>query len=705
MAGFAVPRKSLLIFRCLRIIIKQSIMRSMGKTASVGNSKYTLIKRLCLKSFYILNKILHFLRNRKLVEHCSSEQAKVLYPLQNNALKKELQEGLDVMNVKVGKSLGLLFIFIFALSAINMVHAFGVTATIPVGKAPSSGAYDSAKGEIFVTNAQDGTVSVISDGTNSVVDTITVGSYPYGSAYDSSKGEIFVVDALSDNVSVISDSSNTVIATIPVGSYPNLCVYDSAKGEIFVTNTDDNNVSVISDSTNAVVTTIPVGTAPFGIAYDSAKGEIFVSNDDSQSISVISDSNNAVIATVPVPSCQFVTYDSARGEVFVSDFESNSVSIISDSTNAVVATVGNLGDGQIEGSAYDSGKSEIFVALHQSDRVAVISDSTNKVVADITVGTLPWGVIYDSGTSALYVTNGNGADVSVLSDASSTSATSSPSSSGGFDWLVIVVIVIIILLILIFLVWYMRQRKLVVKVQDSQTMSPVPGANVSASGPETLSGATESNGQVVFSNPKKGDYTISASATGYITSMPSSVSVKNKTTFVVKLDSNMPKTQAGAFSNTNPGMSKGNDNASDSTSKASSSVSNHVAPELNNQTQQAQMQANQNKEQESVPVSTAQTPQNMSSSTGQQRSSGQQGVKAERFRQLVRIFLAKGATSPEKALTAEQLGLPQRFEEYMENRKGQTKIFVESNGKYYLDQKALSELRQQRANRESANIQ
>jgi hypothetical protein len=167
----------------------------------------------------------------------------------------------------------------------------------------------------------------------------------------------------------------------------------------------------------------------------------------------------------------------------------------------------------------------------------------------------------------------------------------------------------------------------------------------------------------------------------------------------------MPKTQAGVFSNTNPGMSKGNDNASDSTSKASSSVSNHVAPELNNQTQQAQMQANQNKEQESVPVSTAQTPQNMSSSTGQQRSSGQQGVKAERFRQLVRIFLAKGATSPEKALTAEQLGLPQRFEEYMENRKGQTKIFVESNGKYYLDQKALSELRQQRANRESANIQ
>ena len=83
------------------------------------------------------------------------------------------------MTVKVLKLFVLLFIAIFVLSTINMVNALGVTATIPVGKAPANLAYNSAKGEIFVSNGQDNTVSVISDTTNTVIATIPVGCYPY----------------------------------------------------------------------------------------------------------------------------------------------------------------------------------------------------------------------------------------------------------------------------------------------------------------------------------------------------------------------------------------------------------------------------------------------------------------------------------------------------------------------------------------------
>jgi hypothetical protein len=78
-----------------------------------------------------------------------------------------------------------------------------------------------------------------------------------------------------------------------------------------------------------------------------------------------------------------------------------------------------------------------------------------------------------------------------------------------------------------------------------------------------------------------------------------------------------------------------------------------------------------------------------------------QSERAERFRRLVSVFQQKGATSPEKAMTAQELGLPPRFEEYMDNRSGQTRIFVEMNGKYYLDQKALEEMRQRMASRRS----
>jgi len=57
------------------------------------------------------------------------------------------------------------------------------------------------------------------------------------------------------------------------------------------------------------------------------------------------------------------------------------------------------------------------------------------------------------------------------------------------------------------------------------------------------------------------------------------------------------------------------------------------------------------------------------------------------------MFRQKGAISPEKAMTAEELGLPQEFKERMQRRLGQTGIFVEVNGKYYLDEKRLEEVR------------
>ena len=99
------------------------------------------------------------------------------------------------MKVKVWKLLGLILIAIFALSTAHSVNGLGVTATIPVG----------------------------TPGTNA--------PYDYGAAYDSGKGEVFVTNEGSDTVSVISDSTNTVVATVPMRYAPYAIAYDSGKGE------------------------------------------------------------------------------------------------------------------------------------------------------------------------------------------------------------------------------------------------------------------------------------------------------------------------------------------------------------------------------------------------------------------------------------------------------------------------------------------
>lgn len=74
----------------------------------------------------------------------------------------------------------------------------------------------------------------------------------------------------------------------------------------------------------------------------------------------------------------------------------------------------------------------------------------------------------------------------------------------------------------------------------------------------------------------------------------------------------------------------------------------------------------------------------------------------QRLMEIIEKFRQKGATSPEKALTIQELGLPPRFEQAMHRRLGQSGIFVEVNGKYYLNEERLKQIQEQRAKEGSA---
>ncbi len=78
-------------------------------------------------------------------------------------------------------------------------------------------------------------------------------------------------------------------------------------------------------------------------------------------------------------------------------------------------------------------------------------------------------------------------------------------------------------------------------------------------------------------------------------------------------------------------------------------------------------------------------------------SSDREGMR-RRLQQIVEMFRQKGATSPEKAMNLQELGLPPRFEQAMHRRLGQTGIFIEVNGKYYLNEQQLKQIQEQRAN-------
>jgi len=120
----------------------------------------------------------------------------------------------------------------------------------------------------YVTNAGEGSVSVIDIATNTVLTTVTVGVSPEQVAVSPNGHVAYVTDPGSDTVWVIATASNTVVATValPVGSGP-AGVAITLNGLLaYVANFGSNTVSVIDTATNTVTATISVGVSPTGIA-------------------------------------------------------------------------------------------------------------------------------------------------------------------------------------------------------------------------------------------------------------------------------------------------------------------------------------------------------------------------------------------------------------------------------------------------------
>ena len=81
--------------------------------------------------------------------------------------------------------------------------------------------------------------------TNTVVSTISVGTNPVNIAYNPQNHNIYVTNSNSNTVSVIDSSTNTVVSTINVGNGPSGIAYNPQNHNIYVTNSNSNTVSVI----------------------------------------------------------------------------------------------------------------------------------------------------------------------------------------------------------------------------------------------------------------------------------------------------------------------------------------------------------------------------------------------------------------------------------------------------------------------------
>jgi len=271
---------------------------------------------------------------------------------------------------------------------------------------------------------------------------------------------------------------------------------------------------------------------------------------------------------------------------------------------------------------------------------------------------------------------------------SSTTATSPAPSSPGIPtdvWIIIVIVLAV--LFFIFILWYSR-RGFTVRAMDSRTQAPIPEASVTAKGPEVLSGTTDKDGKVAFGKVDEGDYEVRVAAAGYNPPPPATVKVKGKTDYTAKLD-RAPLVPPSRLDENLPSQGPGREAAGLAEGETTSHEGSIMAPSSVPETRQPPTGVGKTPQEGAAPAVTQPRPEPPPSGKG--APDELEGWGGGRIKQIIKTFQEKGAISPETALTAEELGLSRLFVRIMKRRKGKTTLFMEINGRYYLNQKALQE--------------
>ncbi|HZU22590.1 MAG TPA: YncE family protein, partial [Terriglobales bacterium] len=230
-----------------------------------------------------------------------------------------------------------------SVSAISTSLAGGqptATITLPTGSQPS---FITSGGlvNVYVANPGNGTVSVISQGLQALVNTVPVGANPVFIQPSNDGSKIYVLNQASGNVTVVSTSDFSTLATLPVGASPTSAAL-SPGGLLFVANQASNSISVIDTSTDTVGPPLAVGSAPSALAFDATLNRLYVVNSGSNNMSVFkADVNPPVLLktiTVGVAPIGLATLSDGT-RVYVANSGSGNVSVIDTGSLTVSKTI------------------------------------------------------------------------------------------------------------------------------------------------------------------------------------------------------------------------------------------------------------------------------------------------------------------------------------------------------------------------------
>lgn len=266
------------------------------------------------------------------------------------------------------------------------------TVTLPSGSVPVFVA-TTENGAIYVANAGNGTVSVVSTINDVVINTIPVGVNPIALAETPDRQKLYVVNQGNGGANASVVSINTIDKSVnpPIGSgwiSPLSVVARSDSQRIYVLDSGAGSVTAINPTTpnDTVVGSVSVGAGANFMVYDPTRNRVYVTNPTANQVIYLDVSSDAMTPTalaISNPVSVTALGDGTRAYV--------ASALVSGGEIALKVTVINAPDGSIktsiplstieqqsECSSYENTSSTLFIAAS--------ADSTRVYVASCDAG-------------------------------------------------------------------------------------------------------------------------------------------------------------------------------------------------------------------------------------------------------------------------------------------------------------------------------
>jgi len=267
----------------------------------------------------------------------------------------------------------------------------------------------------FVTNENDGTLSVLDIRSGKVETTVPVGKRPRGIGFTPDHSQVYVALGEENVIAVVDTQTLQVVKKLPAGSDPeSFAVHPN--GYIYLSNEDANQASVLDPVAGKVVAEIPVGVEPEGVSISPDGKLAMVTSESTHMVHVVTIPDHKVIANILVGARPREVAFSTDGRwAYVTSEIGGQVSKLDVAANKVVQAVPvDVPNAKPKGVLLSRDQHTLYVSTGGGNAIAVVDADTLAPKAVIPVGKRVWGLALSRDGTRLYACNGLDGTVSVI---------------------------------------------------------------------------------------------------------------------------------------------------------------------------------------------------------------------------------------------------------------------------------------------------